>query len=240
MESRELGNSRDLTIYLPPGYARAGGGYPVIYMQDGQNLFDPMTSFAEPWRIDDAMRREAAHGVHAIIVGIPNMGKDRIAEYSPFVDAKVGGGKGDLYIDWIVGTVKPLLDRRFHTRPERQYTGIAGSSMGGLISLYAYLREPATFGSVAVMSPSLWFAQRSIFSTLAASGHYPGRIYLDIGHREGAAALEDARRMRAALVAKGYEEGRELKWVEDPDGRHSEVDWGRRFGPAVSFMLRGE
>ena len=238
VESSELGNRRDLTVWLPPGYARSERRYPVIYMHDGQNLFDPRLSYAEPWRVDRAMEHAAKRVGDAIVVAIPNRGMERIDEYSPFVDSRAGGGKGDRYLDWIVGTVKPLVDDRFRTRPDRAHTGMAGSSMGGLITLYGYLRDPSVFGLVGVMSPSLWFAGRSIFSTLRASPYVPGRIYLDIGAREGAKALDDARDMRDALVAKGYALGRELRWVEDPRGRHNEVDWGRRFGEAVTFLLK--
>lgn len=238
VESAELGNTRDLTVWLPPGYSRSQRRYPVVYMHDGQNLFDPRTSYAEPWRVDRAMERAAQRSVDAIVVGIPNRGVERIDEYSPFVDPRAGGGKGDRYLDWIVNTVKPLVDERFRTRSDRAHTGMAGSSMGGLITLYAYLRDPSVFGLVGVMSPSLWFAGRSIFSTLRSSPFVPGRIYLDIGAREGAKALEDARAMRDALIEKGYTPGRELRWVEDPKGRHNEVDWGRRFGDALTFLLK--
>lgn len=236
--SSELGNSRDLVVWLPPAYARSERRYPVIYMHDGQNLFDPRTSYAEPWRVDKAMDRAAQRSVEAIVVGIPNMGIDRIDEYSPFVDARAGGGKGDRYLDWVIGTVKPVIDDRFRTRPERAYTGMAGSSMGGLITLYAYLRDPSVFGFAGILSPSLWFAGRAIFSTLAESPHVPGRIYLDIGAREGRGALDDARRMRDALAEKGYVPGSELRWVEDQRGHHNEADWGRRFTDAVMFLLK--
>lgn len=238
IESAELGNRRDLVVWLPPAYALAERRYPVIYMHDGQNLFDPRTSYAEPWRVDVAMEREARRSLEAIVVGIPNMGGERIAEYSPYVDARIGGGNGDRYLDWIIGTVKPMIDARFRTRADRLHTGMAGSSMGGLITLYAYLRDPTVFGFVGVLSPSLWFAGRGIFSALASSTHVSGRIYLDIGGREGKVAVDDARRMRDALVDKGYTLGRELRWVEDPKGRHNEVDWGRRFGDALPFLLR--
>lgn len=110
--------------------------------------------------------------------------------------------------------------------------------MGALITLYAYLRDPSIFGFIGVMSPSLWFAGRSIFSAVSASPHVPGRIYLDIGAREGKVALDDARRMRDLLIEKGYALGSELRWVEDPKGRHNEVDWGRRLGNALPFLLK--
>jgi predicted alpha/beta superfamily hydrolase len=238
VRSVELGNSRGLSVWLPPGYSRSERRYPVIYMHDGQNLFDPRTSYAEPWRVDTAMARAGQRAMDALVVAIPNMGVDRMAEYSPYVDAKVGGGSGDRYLDWVIGTVKPLVDQAFRTRPDREHTGMVGSSMGGLITLYAYVRDPSVFGFVGSLSPSLWFAGRSIFSTLAESPHVPGRIYLDIGGREGKVAIDDARRMRDALIEKGYALGRELRWVEDPKGRHNEVDWGRRLGDALPFLLK--
>jgi predicted alpha/beta superfamily hydrolase len=207
-------------------------------MHDGQNLFDPRTSYAEPWRVDAALEKAGQRGLEAIVVGIPNMGVDRIAEYSPWVDARVGGGNGDRYLDWVIGTVKPLIDRTYRTRPDRQHTGMIGSSMGGLITLYAYLRDPAVFGFVGALSPSLWFAGRSMFSALAETRHVAGRIYLDIGGREGKVAVDDARRMRDALIEQGYTLGPELRWVEDPRGRHNEVDWGRRLGDALPFLLK--
>ena len=238
VESAELGNRRDLVVWLPPGYSTSERRYPVIYMHDGQNLFDPRTSYAEPWRVDTAMSRAGQRSLEAIVVGIPNMGVDRINEYSPYVDARAGGGSGDRYLDWVQGTVKPLVDRGFRTRPERQHTGMVGSSMGGLITLYGYLRDPYVYGFIGVLSPSLWFAGRSIFSTLAESRHVPGRIYLDIGGREGKVAIDDARRMRDALIEHGYVLGPELRWVEDPKGRHNEVDWGRRLGDALPFLVK--
>ena len=238
VESAELGNRRDLVVWLPPGYSRSERRYPVIYMHDGQNLFDPRTSYAEPWRVDLALGKAGQRAIEAIVVGIPNMGVDRINEYSPYVDAKLGGGSGDRYVDWVIGTVKPLVDHAFRTRPDREHTGMIGSSMGGLITLYAYLRDPMVFGFVGVMSPSLWFAGRSIFTTLAESPHVPGRLYLDIGGREGKVAVDDARRMRDALIEKGYALGRELRWVEDAKGRHNEADWGRRLGDALPFLLK--
>jgi predicted alpha/beta superfamily hydrolase len=238
VESAALGNQRDLVVWTPPGYSRSERRYPVIYMHDGQNLFDARTSYAEPWRVDLAMTRVGKPVHEAIVVGIANTGVERINEYSPFVDSRAGGGKGDKYLDWVLHTVKPFIDAQFRTRPDRAHTGMVGASMGGLITLYAYLRDPSVLGFIGVLSPSLWFAGRSIFSTLAESPHASGRIYLDIGAREGKVALDDARRMRDALVEKGYALGREVKWVEDPKGRHNEVDWGRRLGDALPFLLK--
>src|SRR5215217_1626799 len=138
VQSPELENVRDLIAYLPPSYGDGERRYPVLYMHDGQNLFDQATSFGDEWRVDETMEELAGEGLEAIVIGVPNMGEERCEEYSPFVDAQAGGGCGDDYLEFLVRTVKPLVDRSFRTLPDRENTGIAGSSMGGLISLYGF------------------------------------------------------------------------------------------------------
>ena len=159
--SPQLENERDIDVFLPPSYARTRRRYPVIYMQDGQNLADPERAFAGTWDLLRALDNLAAQGLEVIVVGIPNSGAERLREYSPFADARHGGGGGDAYLAFVERTLKPLIDRRVRTRPEREATGIFGSSMGGLISLYAFFRAPETFGFVGAMSPSLWFGGRA-------------------------------------------------------------------------------
>src|SRR5207302_1308940 len=132
--SPELDNRRDLYIYVPAAAARGHSRYPVIYMQDGQNLFDPGQSVAGTWGVDETLSWASRRGLDAIVVGIPNMGDARIAEYDPFM------GTGDRYLNFVTHTVKPIVDAQFPTLPDRRHTGIAGSSMGGLISLYAFFR----------------------------------------------------------------------------------------------------
>ena len=166
--SPELGNRREVVVYLPPTYGRSRR-FPVVYMQDGQNLFDPATAHAGDWALLRALDALAAAGHETIIVGVWNAGEARIAEYSPFRDEKTGGGRGDLYLAFLIETLKPMIDRRFRTRPERAHTGIAGSSMGGLISLYGFFRAPAVFGFAGVLSPSLWYADAAIFPVVAAA-----------------------------------------------------------------------
>ena len=237
MASPELGNSRNVLVYLPASYARKGRSHPVIYMQDGQNLFDPRTSFAGDWGLAAALDDLPRKTEEPIVVAIANVGADRIGEYSPFSDAKAGGGKGDRYLDFILHTLKPAIDREYRTIAGRDGTGIAGSSMGGLISLYGFFRRPESFGFTAALSPSLWFADGAIFPWLKAAPYTPGRIYLDIGTEEGSASLANARRMRELLLTKGYREGVDLHWVEDAGAGHTEAAWGRRFKAAVPFLL---
>ncbi|HVH09302.1 MAG TPA: alpha/beta hydrolase-fold protein [Gemmatimonadales bacterium] len=234
--SPQLDNRRDLLVFVPPSYARGHARYPVIYMQDGQNLFHAETSFAGTWSVGEAIEWASRRGVEAIVVGIPNAAK-RIAEYSPFVGAE-GGGAGDRYLEFITRTVKPLVDERFRTVPDRPHTGIAGSSMGGLISLYAFFRYSEVFGFAAALSPSVWFAGGAILEVVARAPRTPGRLYLDIGMREGERSVEFARRLRDLLVERGFQLGRDLQWVEDRDGVHHESAWGPRFRTALPFLLR--
>ena len=239
VNSPELGNRRDVLLALPPSYDRGDLRYPVVYMQDGQNLFDPATSYSGDWAILDTLAAHAAAGLEAIVVGIPNMGEERKDEYGPFPDARHGGGRGEAYCRFLVRTVKPLVDREFRTRTGRTDTAVAGSSLGGLVSLYAFLAYPETFGAVAALSPSLWFARGAIFRWARPRRLGAGRVYLDAGNREPPRTIRDARRMRDLLAAKGYVPGASLRYVEDPGGGHDEASWARRFRAAFPFLVTG-
>jgi predicted alpha/beta superfamily hydrolase len=231
---------RNLLVYTPASYGRSDARYTVIYMQDGQNLFDPRTSFAGDWGLNGALAWASRRGAETIVVGIPNRGTARIDEYTPFVDPKIGGGQGERYLDYVINRVKPLIDERFRTQSDVRHTGIAGSSLGGLISLYAYFQYPEVFGFTAALSPSLWFANGAILDLVDLSSRPPGggRVYLDVGLKEGPAHVALARRLRDLLVSKGYDLRGNLRWVEDREGRHHESAWGRRFRKALPFLLR--
>ncbi len=234
--SPELGNRRDVWVYLPPSYDE-GGRFPVVYLQDGQNLFDDRLSFAGAWGADLAADASARLGFEALLVGVANTNEHRVHEYSPFRDARVGGGRGERYLQFLAGTVKPRIDREFATRPERDATAIGGASMGGLIALYGFFRLPEVFGRASVQSPALWFAGGAIFDYVTAAAPPPGRVFLDCGGREGAGTLRNARRMRDLLERKGYLPGRTLRWLEHPAGTHHEHAWGRRLKRALPFLL---
>jgi predicted alpha/beta superfamily hydrolase len=236
-ESPELGNKRDLLVYLPPSYDKSSSRYPVIYMHDGQNLFDDATSFAGEWAVDQTLESESERGLEAIVVAVPNVGAERLAEYSPFVDEKHGGGRGDLYVDFLVNTVKPVVDADFRTLTEPQYTGIAGSSMGGLISIYAFFREPTVFGFAGVMSPAFWFAKGAIFDYVSQIDFAPGRLYLDVGTREGEQTLRDVKRMRDMLLGMGYRSGWDLLCIIDEGATHNEAAWRRRLRRELQFLV---
>ena len=243
--SPQLENQRTILVYLPPSYAQGTRRYPVLYMHDGQNLFDDATSYVGEWHVDETMEALSApedaaeEHIEAIVVGIPNMRDQRIHEYSPFNDARTGVGRGDQYLSWIVETVKPLIDADFRTLPDQRYTGIMGSSLGGLISLYAFFRFGEVFGLAGVMSPSLWLAGGAIFECVEEASFVAGKIYMDIGALEGhGRMLSDAKRMRNLLVHKGYERGRDLRYVEDKQGIHNEAAWSRRLPDALRFLLQ--
>lgn len=252
--SPQLNNRRELLVYLPPSYHFTSRRYPVIYMQDGQNLFDNATSFAGEWGVDETMEQLSyQEELEAIIVGIPNIGATRLDEYSPFADPRLGGGDGNRYLDFVAKTVKQLIDRDFRTLPGRKYTGIMGSSMGGLISLYAFFHQSDIFGFAGVMSPSLWFAEEAIYHYVDRAPYQPGKIYLDAGTRElgeqpansgrlhRAAASRryyaNVRRMKGLLIKKGYRPLRDIMHVEERHAGHDESSWGRRLAPALRFLL---
>ena len=237
--SPELHNHRDVYIYLPPSYAGAGDArFPVIYMHDGQNLFDPSLSYSGAWRVDLAMGTAARVGYEAIVVGVANTGGSRIDEYAPFFDDRVGGGgTADRYVDFLLHTLKPQIDAQFRTRPDPASTGVLGSSMGGLVSAYAFFRSPHAFGMCGIMSPSIWFANREILPWIEAADAPRGRLWLDVGTGEGARTVANVRLLCGLLGRKGYREGRDLRCVVAAGAAHNEAAWGRRLKKAVPFLL---
>jgi len=239
VHSPQLHNYRDVYVYLPPSYGTAGDRrYPVLYMQDGQYLFDPALSFSGAWRVDLAMQTAARLGFEAIVVGVSNMGGSRLDEYSPFFDESVGGGgAADLYVDFLLHTLKPMIDAQFRTQPEPASTGILGSSMGGLVSLYAFFRAPHAFGACGVLSPALWFGKRAILPFVEAAEAPPGRLWLDVGTGEGARTVMNVRLLRDLLHRKGYVEGESLRVMIAAGAAHNEAAWGRRIKKAIPFLL---
>jgi predicted alpha/beta superfamily hydrolase len=235
--SRHLRNYRDIDVYLPESYGSGSRRYPVVYMHDGQNLSDPAIAFAGTWQLNDVLHELASRGIEPIVVGVHNT-EERLNEYSPFPDHKHGGGGGDAYLKFLASTVKPRVDRLFRTRPKASQTAIAGSSMGGLISLYAWFSRSDVFGLAAAMSPSLWFGREMLHGYIkAARTPRSGRLYLDVGTAEGAGTLKDARLARALLETKGLEVGDRLQYVEDKGGRHEEAAWARRIAGALEYLF---
>ncbi|NTW01200.1 MAG: glycogen debranching protein GlgX [Oscillochloris sp.] len=235
--SPQLDNQRDILIYLPPSYDKSTNRYPVIYAQDGQNLFDEATSFAGEWHVDETLEALASQGIEVIVVGIPNMGERRVDEYSPFADAEERGGRGDAYLAFIAETLKPYIDRSFRTRTEPEHTGLMGASQGGLISLYGILQRSDVFGIAVVLSPALGFADGAIFAMIGQIVLPPGRIYLTVGTAEGEIARAQARRLRDLLLAKGAIPDLQLRYYEAAGGSHNEAAWSARVPDAFTWAF---
>ncbi|WP_089408103.1 alpha/beta hydrolase [Granulicella rosea] len=242
LHSAILPDDRDVSIYLPPQYAlEPGRRFPVLYLHDGQNLFDPETSYipGHTWRAHTAADRLAEAGLiePVILVGVDNTGVRRMAEYTPTEDYKMGGGDGDRYGRLLVEELKPWVDRTLRTRADADSTGIGGSSLGGLISLHLALRHPEIFGRAAIISPSIWWDQRSILSEVRQLKKRPNlRLWLDIGTAEGARHVRDTALLHRLLVGLGWRDEVDLAYRTIPDGVHSEDAWADRFDSVLLFL----
>jgi len=232
---------RQITIYLPPGYNdRSERRYPVLYMQDGQNLFDDARAFAgRSWRLRDAA--DEAIGLRTaspmMIVGVDHAGNDRVEEFTPTHDeVRKACGKADEYGVFLFYKVKRAIDDTYLTHPDQFFVG--GSSLGGLVSMHLALRYPVR-GAI-VMSPSVWWDNRAIVKEVDdyADSRRP-HLWLDIGGREGREALEGARLLRDRLRAKGWNDAT-LRYYEDRRAEHSERAWGARVRKALEFLFPPE
>lgn len=241
-QSKIFGNAREITIYLPAAYdERPELRYPVLYLQDGQNLFDADRAYVpgQHWRVQEAA--DAAIGDRTaspmIIVAVDHAGPARIDEYTPTKDPRHhGSGRADEYGRFLAEELKPAIDARFRTLPDAPNTAIGGSSLGGLVSLYLALRRPDLFGRAAVMSPSVWWNDRAVLRTVDAFDGAAPRMWVDIGGREGLEALKDVRTLRDRLAAKRWS-GETYRYFEDRRGDHSERAWARRIRMVLEFLF---
>ncbi|HXQ82420.1 MAG TPA: alpha/beta hydrolase-fold protein [Opitutaceae bacterium] len=245
--SRILGNRRDLVVWLPPGCDGRRSRHPVVYFQDGQNIFDPGTAFlGNAWHAGRAASELIAAGEiePPIMVGIYNAGFGRMDEYAPTRGAFIGWegekcrsrGRGRSYARFVAGEVKPFIDGRYPTLPGREHTTVVGSSMGAIASLYAALWHPRVFGGAGLLSPSAWWDGLAPVRFVRALRSRPAvRLWLDIGTAEP--GWEKTRLLRDALVARGWREGADLRYLEATDGVHNEDAWAARVGPLLKWML---
>ena len=240
--SRFLRNQRDLIVYLPPGYhQQRQRHFPVLYLHDGQNLFDGATSFIPgmDWHVgqtaDNLIRTGAIQPL--IIVGIYNVGRARIYEYTPTKAPRLGGGRADRYAKFLIQEVMPFIQQEYRAVSDASVTGMGGSSLGGLLSLYLGLKYPQTFGRLAALSPSVWWNQHIIHRFAAAAPVEPRpRIWLDIGTNEGPRIVHDVEQFRDILLQKGWQLGRDLHYQRVEGAQHNEAAWAQRVGPFLQFL----
>jgi len=242
-KSSTLAQIRAVAVYLPAAYESDPlRHFPVMYLHDGQNLFDPELSYVKgsTWRAGETADRLTEEGKiePLILIGVANVGVGRIAEYTPFADHRLGGGEGPQFAQAIVDGMLPSIASRYRVATGRDNTGIGGSSLGGLLSLWMGFHYPEIFGRVAALSPSLWWAKRHM---LTESGFLEitqrPRIWLDMGLEEGFAHVRDTDLLARTLEHKGWQSGRDLRYRRIRHGIHSETAWADRFGEVLEFLF---
>ena len=242
-QSSLIDDKHDFIVYVPPTYAvEQERLFPVLFMQDGQNLFDPETSFIQGnyWRLGETADELILAGKiePLVMVGIYNTGEHRIDEYTPVEDRRLGGGHADAYGQMLVEELRPFVAQKYRVLISGANCGMGGSSLGGLVSMYLGLRYPEVFGKLAIMSPSVWWHGRAILKTVSQLRRNTGqRIWLDIGTNESQRALPDVRLLKEALERKGWREGENLGYMEAEGGEHSEWAWAERVAPMLQFLF---
>jgi len=243
-QSEFLSDPRNLVVYVPPGYGQeVDRRYPVLYLHDGQNLFEGATAFVpgQDWHVSDTAEELITAGViePLIIVGIYNTGRHRIDEYTPTRDRRQrAGGDAALYGRMLTRELKPFIDRTYRTLPDPANTGLGGSSLGGLVTLYLGVQHPDVYGKLAVLSPSVWWDNRVILKLVRLTDPKPRLlIWLDIGTSEGGKTVRDARELRDELLKAGWVLGSDLIYAEIPEAGHNEAAWAERVGPFLHFLF---
>ena len=230
-----LDRKRTIRVYLPPGYGTSDRRYPVLYMHDGQNLFDDATSYVGEWGVDEALDALAAEGLELIVVGIDHGGEKRFNELSYWSNPRFGAGENRQYTEFVVNVVKPHVDAAYRTRPERGHTGIMGSSMGGLASHYALYAHGATFSKAGIFSPAYWTAPAIRDWTGTAVLRPDARVYMNLGEKEGDDMLRPFAEMSALVGADVAPENFHAAVV--PGAEHNERFWREEFPEAVRFLF---
>lgn len=246
--SPQLDRSRRIWACLPPGYQTdSNQRYPVVYMLDGQNLFDNPDAIFGTWGIDQALHRlfllhkdddplTPDHIHQPIFIAIENSGEHRIAEYSPWINPAYGGGEGASYLDFVCNTLKPFVDEHLRTLPDREHTGIMGSSIGALMALYAAIERPDVFGMSGVFSPSLWFSNEILPWILRHKPVKPVKILIMAGQQESKTMASDLLDLYDTLLEAGHQD-KNLHYDLHTDGMHAEWFWAREFEHALRWLF---
>lgn len=233
-----LGRERKVRIYLPPNYQQSQTRYPVIYMHDGQNLFDDKTSYAGEWHVDETLNKlSASHDLNVIVVGIDNGGEHRMNELSPWPHKRFGNAEGAQYLAFITNTVKPYIDNTYRTLADAQNTAMIGSSMGGLMTHYAALKHPDVFGKAGIFSPSYWFSKDVFTFTDDADIPNENRFFITVGGKEGESMVPYAIRMTEELTDKGLTKANLFSNVVE-NQEHNEAFWTGEFEQAVIWLFK--
>ncbi|RCH56369.1 hypothetical protein DJ568_00475 [Mucilaginibacter hurinus] len=231
----QLMRQRRIWIYLPADYTTSGRKYPVLYMHDGQNIFDQTTAGYGEWGVDEIMDKFPV-AKQCIIVGIDHGGNERISEYNPY-DSKYGKGKGGLYVDFLVKNLKPYIDDNYRTLSDARHTIIAGSSMGGLISTYAVLTYPDVFGTAGVFSPAYWLAPDIFAYAQKQRLNDYNRFYFACGDEENKEMVPDMQKMAALIKAKGGSAAQSPYLVLKGE-KHNEKQWNGSFPGFYEWVVK--
>lgn len=231
----QLNRHRRIWIYLPASYQRTQGKrYPVLYMNDGQNLFNLQTAPFGEWGVDEALDSlQRKTGKECIVVGIDHGGSKRLNEYNPYNNDSFGVGEGRAYTAFVAETLKPYIDKHYRTLTDVGNTFIAGSSMGGLISLYAAISYPNVFGSAGIFSPAFWISPQMYTAVADSKWSTKKRMYFYAGGRESKSMVKDMEKMIKLLQTKG---NYEIISSVDPQALHNEAAWRKEF-PAFYLWL---
>jgi predicted alpha/beta superfamily hydrolase len=228
--------SHKIWLYLPPNYQTSTESYPVIYMHDAQNLFDDATSFVGEWAVDETLNELYKKiGKSFIVVGVENGGEKRIEEYTPWKHEKYGGGKGDIYINFLANELKPFIDKNYRTKSEANQTAIIGSSLGGLISFYGGFKHPEVFGKIGALSTSFWFSDKINEFAKENGKQTNTKLFLLVGEKEGDAMVLDTQKMEKLLLETGFLK-ENIKTKIDPEGKHTESFWKTEFLEVITFL----
>ena len=232
----DLIKTRRIAALLPHDYGRTDKRYPVLYLQDGQNLFDEHAPFGS-WGVDKKLALMAEQGFgDIIIVAIDHAEQDRISEFTPSYHTQLGSGDGKKYVRFLADRLKPYVDEHFRTLPGREHTGIGGSSMGGLISIYAGLIYPEEYGKLMIFSPSLWVAPNIHFHFMKFYDPRDMRVYVYAGEGESENMVPNIRRFMGAFE-EHHEAAFTFELSLDPEGAHNESRWGKEFPRAIEWLF---
>jgi len=248
--SRIFRNTRLLRVWLPPGYddpANSDHRYPVLYLNDGQNLFEPATSFTGvEWGADETADRLIREGLipPVIVVGLDNAGKDRIREYMPYrsFNPMMLRVQGNRYPSFLIKEVMPFISRNYRVAGGPENTGLGGSSLGALIALYTASVRPGIIGRLLLESPSLWASNRQSIKESRQVVRWPERVYLGTGTAEvgrkgrDQSAVDDVRELAGIMRRSGLGDER-LRLAIEEGGTHHESAWARRFPGALEFLF---